>query len=258
MKDAKSALKKSQFNGRQILINAAHDITRTDLVASSLNQPVSDCNQDQSDAEDDIAPLSFYMGKTDVKVNLTIMVFVWLITVFDFYLIGFLVNTFDQIFLSSIASGVSVFVAQAFGGIIFERIGVRKSLCISYVIASIGGFGMLTYGLEHQSEWIFPALVLIMKFGISSAFNITYVCHKGCFPTLFATSSLGYCTFICRFFTAFTPMLAQVSQSISTVLFAVSSTMGAFIVLKIRDIREEDYVYEGKASSVSAKTTKTE
>ena len=83
-----------------------------------------------------------------------------------------------------------------------------------------------------------------MKFGISSAFNITYVCHKGCFPTLFATSSLGYCTFICRFFTGFTPMLAQVSQRLSTMLFAVSSTIGALVVLGIRNIKEEDYKYD--------------
>lgn len=83
-----------------------------------------------------------------------------------------------------------------------------------------------------------------MKFGISSAFNITYVCHKGCFPTLFATSSLGYCTFICRFFTAFTPMLAQVSQLVSTALFAVTSTIAAIIVLYIRQIKESDYEYK--------------
>ena len=136
------------------------------------------------------------------------MIFVWLITVFDFYLIGFLVNTFEQIFYSVIASGVSEFVAQAFGGYIYDRVGVRNSLCLSYLIAAVGGFAMLSYGLQHQSEPIFPMLVLVMKFGVASAFNITYVCHSGCFPTLFSTSSLGYCQFICRFFTAFTPMLA--------------------------------------------------
>jgi hypothetical protein len=144
MREAKSSLSKAQFNGQPVQTNAAYDITRKDLIATALNKPLTD-----GDDDDSVAPLSFYLGKSDVKVNLVIMVFVWLITVFDFYLIGFLVNTFDQIFYSSIASGVSEFVAQAFGGIIFERIGVRKALCISYVIASIGGFLMITYGLKH-------------------------------------------------------------------------------------------------------------
>ena len=214
----------------------SENITRTELVATALNIPLPD--------EDGVPPLTFYLSKPAIVNNLIIMIFVWLITVFDFYLIGFLVNTFEQIFYSVIASGVSEFIAQAFGGYIYERVGVRNSLCMSYVIAAVGGFAMLSYGLQHQSEPIFPMLVLLMKFGVASAFNITYVCHSGCFPTLFSTSSLGYCQFICRFFTAFTPMLAQVSQQLSMLLFAVSSALGALIVLGICDINEEDYKYE--------------
>ena len=87
-----------------------------------------------------------------------------------------------------------------------------------------------------------------MKFGISSAFCVVYVCHKRCFPTLFATTSLGYCNFVCRFFTAFTPMLAQVSQTMSSQLFALSSTLGAFLVLCLHQIREQDYQYEAPKS----------
>ena len=197
------------------------DITRTELVTTSLNISLKD---------DAIPPLSFFLSKSDILNNLVIMILVWLITVFDFYLIGFLVNTFDQIFLSCIASGLSEFVAQAAGGVLYEKIGARTSLCISFAISAVGGFMMLFYGLNHQSEWIFPLLVLVMKFGISGCFNITYVCHKGCFPTLFSTTSLGYCTFICRFFTAFTPVMAQMDQAISTGLFAFSSTLGGGMI----------------------------
>ena len=78
---------------------------------------------------------------------------------------------------------------------------------------------------------IFPLLVLVMKFGVASAFNITYVAHNRCFPVLFATTSLGYCTFLCRFFTGFAPILSQVSQRVSTQLFAVTSVIGAITVL---------------------------
>ena len=92
---------------------------------------------------------------------------------------------------------------------------------------------------------IFPLLVLVMKFGISGCFNITYVCHKGCFPTLFSTTSLGYCTFICRFFTAFTPVMAALDQTWSTGLFAFSSILGAFIVLGLKDIKDSDYKWTG-------------
>jgi len=111
---------------------------------------------------------------------------------------------------------------------------------------------MLFYGLDHQGEWIFPVIILVMKFGISGAFNITYVCHKGCFPTLFSTTSLGYCTFICQFFTAFTPVMAGVSQSLSMGLFTCSSIVATFIVLYLRDINDKDYKWTGNANSLSS------
>ena len=80
-----------------------------------------------------------------------------------------------------------------------------------------------------------------MKFGIASCFNITYVCHKGCFPTLFGATSLGYCQFLCRFFTGFTPVLSAISPRVSTMLFAITSLIGAFIVVQLKDIKDEDY-----------------
>ena len=80
-----------------------------------------------------------------------------------------------------------------------------------------------------------------MKFGIASCFNITYVCHKGCFPTLFATTSMGYCQFMCRFFTAFTPVLSACSPVIAVQLFSITSLIGSVVVLQLRDINDEDY-----------------
>ena len=199
------------------------------------------------DSADEIAPLSYWVSKPDVAVNLFVMILVWLITVFDFYLINFLMNTFSQIFYSTIASGVSEFFAQAFGGYLFEQVGAKKSMFTSYIIAAVGGFFMLFYGLAHQEDTSFLVLVLIMKFGIASAFNITYIAHTGCFPTLFSTSALGLCTFLCRVFTAASPVIAAMDQTLSVVIFATTSLLGAFIVLALRDINEEDYEYDAKS-----------
>ena len=104
MKDARSILKKGIYSGVKYQVESA-DIDRAELISQKLNKPL-----------DDTPPLSFFLSSQDLCVNLVIMVMIWLITVFDFYLVGFLVNTFEQIFLSTIASGVSEFVAQAFGG----------------------------------------------------------------------------------------------------------------------------------------------
>ena len=94
-------------------------------------------------------------------------------------------NTFDQIFLSAIAAQVSELSATVFSGIVFEKFGVRPALSVSFALSAVGGIVMYNYGLWHQKDWIFPFLVLTMKFGIESTFNIVYICHKDCFPTLF-------------------------------------------------------------------------
>ena len=73
-------------------MQAAYDITRTELIATALDKPLI---SDDQNGDVETAPISFYLGKSDVRVNLIIMVFVWLITVFDFYLLSYLLNTFD-------------------------------------------------------------------------------------------------------------------------------------------------------------------
>lgn len=144
MHDAKNALKNTNFNRHAIEVDPAYDITRTELIATTLKKPMP-----AEGETDEAPPLSFFLSFTDVKINIVIMVFVWLITVFNFYLIGFLVNTFEQIFYSTIASGVSEFVAQAFGGYLYAITGTRDSLFISYAVAALGGFAVLFYGLDH-------------------------------------------------------------------------------------------------------------
>ena len=148
MREAKSKLSQARFsqggtNDEQQVKVTTEDITRTELVATALNISLTD---------DAIPPLSFFLSKFAIVKNLVIMMFVWLITVFNFYLVCFLVNTFDQIFMSVIASGVSEFAAQAAGGMLYERIGARLSLSICFAISAIGGFAMLLYGLDHQEE----------------------------------------------------------------------------------------------------------
>jgi len=87
MREAKSKLSQVKFLHNNKVTVTAEDITRTELVATALQITIEDDNG--------IPPLSFWLSKADVVTNLIIMIFVWLITVFNFYLVGFLVNTFD-------------------------------------------------------------------------------------------------------------------------------------------------------------------
>ena len=53
------------------------------------------------------------------------MCVVWLITSFNYYLIQFLVNTFDQIYTTAVFSSVSEMVGIVAGGALFNELGVK-------------------------------------------------------------------------------------------------------------------------------------
>ena len=158
------------------------------------------------------------------------MTCVWLITSFNFYLIQFLINKFEQVYTTAILNSISEILGIISGGIMYNNLRVRGSLFLSYTFAFTGSVLILTYGLHHQESVIFPVLVLIAKFGVSSAFNILYISHVDVFPVLFATTALGICNFISRIFTSMSPVLAQMEEPLPIVIFLGLSMVGSSIV----------------------------
>ena len=55
-----------------------------------------------------------------ILANLLIMMFVWLTTSFDYYLVMFMINKFEQVYVSAIASSVSGILAYIFAGYIYS------------------------------------------------------------------------------------------------------------------------------------------
>ena len=136
------------------------------------------------------------------------MTFIWLSTSFNFYLIQFLINTFEQVYLSAIGSAASEVLAYVFAGALYQMVGLKASLFLSFGIAFSGGCSLLSFGLAHPESLMFPIQVLVAKFGIACSFNILYVSHSTIFPVAFAASALGFCNFFARVFSATSPVLA--------------------------------------------------
>ena len=88
------------------------------------------------------------MKQPKIFINLIIMSLVWLACSFGYYLILSLTNTFSKIYITAYTSSLSEMIAYVLGGVFFERIGVKKSLIISFSISSIGGILILCYGLD--------------------------------------------------------------------------------------------------------------
>ena len=75
------------------------DITRMELARVALKLPL------EIDRKEEFSPtLSMWLSKGEVFVNLLIMMYIWLITIFNFYLLTYVMTSFDQIFLSVLAA----------------------------------------------------------------------------------------------------------------------------------------------------------
>ena len=75
------------------------------------------------------------------------MALAWLSCCFNFFMMGFMVNTFEQEYLSGIASSGADAVAYIIAGVLYSRLSLKKMLFIGNLIAAIFGFLILSYGL---------------------------------------------------------------------------------------------------------------
>ena len=119
-----------------------------------------------------------------------------------------MIVTFDQIYMSALISSITDLLAYGFSGLVFKMLGVRWSFIVCFGISTVGGLFLLFWGLENQETLLFLILVLISKSGIACTFNIVYIAHTSVFPTLFATTSIGFCNFLAKTFTASSPLFA--------------------------------------------------
>ena len=120
---------------------------------------------------------SYYLKQRKIFVNLCLMSLVWLSTSFGYYLILTLINTFEKVYISALTSSFSEMVAYVLSGMFYERIGVKQSLIISFLVSTIGGILILAWGLQHQDSNLFFVCFLLTKFGVTCTFNINFVAN---------------------------------------------------------------------------------
>ena len=118
---------------------------------------------------------------------------------------------------------------------------------VAFGTAFLGGICILIYELatdfygespEPVTGLLFPALVLISKFGITLSFTINYLAQDDLFPVLFVSTAYGLCNFLARFFTIFSPQVAEI-QSIVPITLFVTTTGIAMITSNFLIPKEE-------------------
>ena len=190
----------------------------------------------------------YYLSLPFIRRNLIIMMLCWITACFNYFMLGFLLKYFPgNIYANGLMSALSESAGDLTLGLIYARIGTKATYATTLGLATVAGLGMIYYELssgffsgnpDEKAVWIFPALVLICKFGTSACYNVNYIANFDLFPSIFAVSALGVGDFLGSFVTIFAPEVAELQSvtplCIFTGLSALTMLATAFLQIPRR------------------------
>ena len=146
---------------------------------------------------------------------------------FVYFLINFqMKNVKGSLIANTLASQGAEFFADVFSGVIYNSLGARKSFLTSYFVSIIGSLLLLKFIDNTNLIFLF---IIMAKFGISSAFTISFIASVQLIPTIFAASVFGYCNVSARIVTMMSSLVAELDEP-TPLIVSASSAFGAAVV----------------------------
>ena len=166
-------------------------------------------------------------------INLGIMVVVWIASSFNFYLINFKLKYIKgDIFVNTFVSATSELPAIILGGILYQKVGLRFTLCLCFSIAIAGSICLLIF--SDAREDLIPIFILLAKAGVSGTFNLCYLANAQIFPAIFAGTAFGFCNIGAKLATILAPLIAEVDPPVPMIIFTISASVAGVLSMMIR------------------------
>jgi hypothetical protein len=142
----------------------------------------------------------------------------WLTCSLNNTMISFLLKYFPgNIYFNGFMSCLSEVIGTFVSGLLLLSYTPKRCLEWSFTLAGLGGLIMVIYLIKsdyyNQAELkfssgemlLFGGLILVVKFGNASAFNVLYGCTTSMFPPLFSVTAFGISNFFARSCSFFSP-----------------------------------------------------
>lgn len=78
-------------------------------------------------------------------------------------------------FLNTFVSAMSEIPAQIFGGVLYQKIGIKITLVSAFTLAISGSISLLILGDKNVD--LIPVFILLAKCGVSATFTICYLAN---------------------------------------------------------------------------------
>lgn len=121
-----------------------------------------------------VSTCTFIKQNRWIGVSLFAMNIQWITVSFCFYLIGLQVKYIcGQIYINDMSQAASEVVSYAVSSVLFNRIGMKPTFVLGYLISITGMVCLLFYTGANQMA--LSSFIMSAKFGIACNFNNVYV-----------------------------------------------------------------------------------
>ena len=138
-------------NGARQSIRAVADenalMNKVDSVLSIRNSKIKTSGIYDDEVKVPAPPIMYFLKQRTIFTNLMVLLIIWVGTVYNSYLITYLLNTLGQVYVNYVCSSFSALIAYSMGGFIFLKVGLKLSIGGSALLAFIGGVLILAIGL---------------------------------------------------------------------------------------------------------------
>ena len=166
--------------------------------------------------------------------NFVLMTMVQITCLFNFHLLAYLINLFEQVYLTGIMSCSSEFVAYMAAGVVLEKLGVKTSLVACYLIAGLGGILMLAYGLGHTEDASFPVIFLVCRFGCAGVYILFIAANSRIFDVERSATAFGLGSFFARMVLSAAPIISTVPQPVPMIIFTLPTLLAVGLIFFIK------------------------
>ena len=143
------------------------------------------------------------------------MVVIFISASFGYYLIEYQLRFIKgEMYYNTLTSSSSEIVAYIISGYLMEKLGLKVSFVLAYIISLAGMFSLLFY--SGDDKFMFSLFVMGSKFGLCLSYNLAFLANYGLFPVSIQSTAMGICNIFAKLFTILTPYISELKpQSIS-------------------------------------------
>ena len=169
-------------------------------------------------------------------INLLLMIYIWIASSFDMYLITFQMKYLPgSIFVNTLVSSGFDFPISICAGFLYAKIGFKWTLPIFYSISMIGGIALIIVGdAEDLPKIVPPILVMTARLGVKVALDLCYLANSTIFPAIFAGTAFGLCNLGAKLLTIMSPLLAEADKPMPMIVYSVLLVGGIFAAISLQ------------------------